>query len=106
MLVIASICAARDCAACAASSPWKQRDDAAVFTKQEPAADADADEDGGEDMDGDGDDGGGSGGGGEEEEKAACPGPQGGAVAVGVVECLKAVAMRRSDGLPDIYKCN
>ena len=50
MLVKASICADRDCAACAASSPWKQRDDAAVFTKQEPAADADADEDGGEDL--------------------------------------------------------
>ena len=82
-----------------ASSPWKQRDEAAVFTKQEPPADVVEDEDGGDDRHGDGDDGGAGGGGGGEE---ACPSPQGAVVADCVIECLKAVAMRRSDGLPDI----
>ena len=97
MLVIASICAARESAACAASSPWKQSDEAAVFTKQDVVED----EDGGDDIDGDGD--GGGGGGEEEEEEEACPSPHGEVVADCAIECLKAVAMRRSDGLPDIY---
>ena len=104
VLVNESICAATACAACAASSPWKQSDDAAVFTNRDDenveVEEDDDEEDDDDEFRGDGD----SGGCGGDAGETAAPHGATGVVVVCAIECLKAAAMRRSDGLPDIWR--